>query len=122
MSDSLMRKPASALLLGALLVVTACSWAVPADPGLNTQLRGGGDWVMTEADPTPLPEVDLSAASDTGARDIYLRKCSQCHEPYHPTALPASEWPPAVRKYGPRAGLFGSERERVQAWLMANAR
>ncbi|MDJ0976220.1 MAG: hypothetical protein QNJ98_17300 [Planctomycetota bacterium] len=104
-----------------LLSASACSWAVPADPGLNTELRGGSDWVFAEADPVAPREVDPSVAADAGARTIYLRKCSQCHDPFHPTDLPAEAWPAAVTKYGPRAGLFGAERTRVLNWLMANA-
>ena len=112
----------SRLLVGLVfLLASACSWAVPADPGLNTQLRGGSDWVLAEADPVSPGDVDRSAASDVGARAIYLRKCSQCHEPFHPADLPAAAWPAAVAKYGPRAGLFGAERQRVLDWLMANA-
>lgn len=110
-----------ALGLGALLFATACSWAVPADPGLNMELRGGSDWSQTSAAPAPEYTVDPSAANDAKARSVYLRKCSQCHEAIQPSALAAHEWPAAVNKYAPRAGLYGAERQRVQAWLMANA-
>lgn len=111
-----------AFSLGALLLLTACSWDVPADPGLNTQLRGGQNWVFAGNSPqAPELAIDPSAASDTHAQNVYLRKCSQCHDPIHPTALTAGEWPAAVNKYGPMAGLFGAERKRVLNWLMANA-
>jgi hypothetical protein len=64
----------------------------------------------------------LASAVDDGARAIYLQRCSQCHEPFSPRHASPAEWPGLVRKYGPRAGLFGDERGRVLRWLQANAR
>ena len=61
-------------------------------------------------------------ATDDGARAIYLQRCGQCHEPFSPRHAAADEWPALVRKYGPRAGLFGEERGRVERWLVANSR
>lgn len=110
-----------ALGLGALLFMAACSWNVPADPGLNMELRGASAWSQTAVAPTPRHEIDPGAANDTKARGVYLRKCSQCHEAIQPSALAAHEWPAAVNKYAPRAGLYGAERQQVLAWLMANA-
>lgn len=121
MNTSLRTTRARALAVLVCCFASACSWAVPAEPGLNTQLRGGADWVLAEADPIRSPDVDRAAATDVGARTLYIRKCSQCHEPFAPTDLPAAAWPAAVAKYGPRAGLFGAERQRVLDWLMANA-
>lgn len=113
------------VVAGLMLFAAACSWSVPADPGLNSRVRGRSDWVLADADAPPdaqVARIDPAARDDAGARDIYLRKCSQCHEPFQPTFAPAAGWPPLVRKYAPRAGLFGVERRRVEAWLMANAR
>ena len=61
-------------------------------------------------------------ATDDGTRAVYMQRCGQCHEPFSPRHASAAEWPGYVRKYGPRAGLFGEERDRVVRWLMANAR
>ena len=134
---SLRALPAAALprvlagygLLATLAVVTsACAWSVPADPGRNALLRGHA--AGTDADEAPIrtpggaapAEVLGGNAPDAGARALYLTKCSQCHEPFSPRHASAAEWPALVRRYGPRAGLFGEDRERVLHYLQANAR
>ena len=99
-----------------VLLAGACRWAVPADPGLNARLRQKpAAFVRTES-------LDPEAARDPGAQDLYLQKCGRCHAPFPPPHLSASRWPAMVRKYAPRAGLYGADRERVLAWLIANAR
>jgi len=115
--------------------LAACSWSVPADPGLVAQCRPCkpgrgrlGSVPATSAAPAGAPASPRPAASppspraDDGARAIYVQHCSRCHAPFSPTHATAAEWPVFVRKYGPRAGLFGADRERVLAWLQANAR
>ncbi len=107
----------------------ACSWSVPADPGENARLRA--DRVAEEpvsAAAAPYAGTEGPAApgtsttdADPGARDVYLRRCGQCHAPFPPSHASAARWPSLVRHYGPRAGLFGAERERVIRWLEANA-
>lgn len=114
------------LLGGALAALPACSWSVPADPGRNAARR-------THAEPETAPTGALAttggaaapargAEADPAAGTIYARRCAQCHEPFAPDTFTASEWPMYVDRYGPRAGLFGSERARVLAWLQAHAR
>ena len=119
-----MTRPTSTLsllaLAGLILSLAACAWAVPADPGLNAQMR-------SRSAPPAGPAASGASraalpAEDDGAGAIYRERCSKCHEPFPPTHASAGEWPVFVRKYGPRAGLFGEERERVLRWLQANAR
>jgi len=101
------------------VLTSACAWSVPADPGLNALRRNPPQTTsvaQTDDEGVTTPRSDPQVAA------IYYRKCSQCHEPYHPTYLPASLWPAYVRKYAPRAGLFGRDRQRVLAWLQAHAR
>ena len=40
-----------------------------------------------------------------------MARCGQCHAPFSPRHASADEWPTFVRKYGPRAGLFGEDSE-----------
>ncbi|MHC5010963.1 MAG: hypothetical protein ACYTG6_08445 [Planctomycetota bacterium] len=106
-------------VFSAILVITACSWSVPANPGRNARLRSrdtGTDQVRTHA-----VSSATEAMNDAGAAEIYNRRCGTCHEPYPPTQVPAAQWPFFVNKYGPRAGLFGEERTRVLRWLQANS-
>lgn len=108
------------------LLLSACSWSVPADPGLNAKLHGEPP---TGAVAGPLAVATVgggtiasAAAHDAAARSLYLNHCTRCHEPIPPGAFAAGDWPRYVRRYGPRAGLFGADRTRVLRWLQANAR
>src|SRR5437773_1006607 len=83
------RSPLRAIVVICVMGLPACSWSVPADPGKNAALRGR---------PAPV---------DDGARTLYVQHCSRCHEPFSPSHATAEEWPSLVRRYGPRAGLFG---------------
>ena len=108
---------AFALALVAAGSLLACAWSVPADPGLNARLRA-----------RPAPELDGTSTvrpdglADPEAEAIYRQRCGRCHAPWPTTHVTAAAWPVYVRRYGPRAGLFGAERERVLRWLQANAR
>lgn len=115
--------PASAgLLLLSALLVAACSWSVPANPGRNQTLRDPSTaWTKTSTAPTEGEGEAESNADDAETVRIYINRCGRCHIPYPPTHVPAARWPFFVAKYAPRAGLFGEERERVLTWLMANA-
>ena len=98
----------------------ACSWAVPADPGLNARERAA----PIQFDPGPAgPGVAAPAPMhvDPRAAGIYAQRCGTCHELFHPTDYSAAEWPTYVNKYAPRAGLYGTERAMVLRWLQANA-
>jgi hypothetical protein len=62
------------------------------------------------------------SSDDAAMRSLYLSRCARCHEPYEPSSASAAEWPGIMRRMAPRAGLFGPERDRLLAWLQANAR
>jgi mono/diheme cytochrome c family protein len=101
-------------------VLSACRWSVPADPGRNAALRARPEPVeATSGASAPAPSA---ADADPGAGALYASRCAQCHEPFAPGTFTAGEWPIYVDRYGPRAGLFGSERARVLRWLQAHAR
>jgi hypothetical protein len=118
------RAAAVPLLYRALTVVVGCAWSVPADPGRNALLRSrdttDAGFLASTAAPGRAQAIG-GAASDDGARTLYLSKCGQCHAPWPATHATAAQWPGFVAKYGPRAGLFGADRERVLRWLQANA-
>lgn len=128
-----LRRLPRVLALSMLALPAACSWAVPADPGENARLRsrsldvgptapsmpGRSDGSVDGRGASPVRALG-GDATDDGA--IYRQRCGQCHEPFSPRHASAGEWPGYVRKYGPRAGLFGEERARVLRWLQANAR
>lgn len=109
----------AALLLAGALLLAACSWSVPANPGRNVALRDPDtSWTTTQVS---LEGADGTATDDAEAARMYVTRCGKCHVPFPPTQVPAARWPFFVAKYGPRAGLFGEDRERVLVWLMANA-
>ena len=103
------------------LAAAACSWQVPADPGLNYAQRTRPPEVARGLTAPPTKQEVARAGEDPQARALYLNHCSRCHAPFDPRAIPAGQWPMYVAKYGPRAGLFGADRARVLAWLQANA-
>jgi len=103
-------------------VVAACSWQVPADPGLNYEQRTRAPAVARGLTAPPTSEEIARAGEDPQARALYMNHCGRCHAPFDPRAVAASQWPMYVKKYAPRAGLFGADRDRVLAWLQANAR
>lgn len=116
------------LLATAAVLSAACAWSVPANPGINARERGRAEEADLSLSPTRGPGAPAPAAviggggNDAATRALYLTKCGQCHAPWSPRHATAAEWPSLVRKYGPRAGLFGEDRERVLRYLQANAR
>ena len=118
-----MTRPVLSLLAAsAAALLAACAWSVPADPGLVVECRPCGPGPCGRV-PAATPGAPVGrVAADDGARAIYLDRCSRCHEAFPPSHATPAQWPIFVRKYGPRAGLFGEERERVIRWLQANSR
>jgi hypothetical protein len=115
-----MRTVVQLALASVALCCVACAWSVPSDPGENARRR-------RRPEPTAVPSaVPLApgarTTSDPATAAVYAEKCGACHAPFPPTHATSAEWPIYVRRYGPRAGLFGAERARVLAWLQQNAR
>lgn len=109
------------LAIGLPFVVAACSWQVPADPGLNFAQRTRPAAVERGLTATPTREELAQARQDPRALALYSDHCGRCHAPFDPRSVPAAQWPMYVKKYAPRAGLFGADRAKVLAWLQANA-
>jgi hypothetical protein len=114
----LMRAARFAALASTFLA--ACAWSVPADPGANAKARARAVPSVDARSPRPTDVAEFEV--DVAARASYESRCGRCHAPFSPRHAAAEEWPAFVRKYGPRAGLFGAERDRVLAWLQANSR
>lgn len=116
-------RPAATITTGLflLLAASACSWSVPADPGLNSKLRSRSTFTQTGTAKTAQQAAGINDADDPGAAALYYDHCSRCHAPFAPTYVSAGEWPRYVRRYAPRAGLYGADRQRVLTWLQANA-
>lgn len=110
----------SPLSLAWVLLLAACSWSVPSDPGERAHRMAPA---MLEGDVTPRadPGSVPSATLDPGAGRLYAQRCAQCHDLVSPRAHPPGAWPALVDRYGPRAGLFGTDRQRVLRWLQAQA-
>lgn len=124
-NDTMRRAP----LLVVFLALVGCAWGVPADPGLHAKMRRANEPAPAqqglEAVPgaqAPSAPAPPPAAQDAGAAAIYYDRCARCHEAFAPSSISAAAWPIYVARYGPRAGLFGAERQRVLRWLQANAR
>jgi mono/diheme cytochrome c family protein len=116
-----MRRPAApqAALAVLALAAAACGWSVPADPGENARQRTRQSPALA---PSPQATVAAPRPADAATQALYAQKCGACHAPFSPAYASASEWPTFVRRYGPRAGLFGADRARVLAWLQDHAR
>jgi hypothetical protein len=108
----------------AALALVACAWSVPADPGLNAARRSPDAYAASAPAGGLAQGQTLSGpgADDPVARSLYAQHCGRCHALFAPRHLSAEAWPAMVRSMAPRAGLFGANRERVAAWLVANAR
>jgi hypothetical protein len=119
LGSRLLGRGAALAAVASALGLAACLRPVPADPGLNAELRARP--ALAASPSRPLSAVP-SPDDDPGARTLYLDRCSRCHEPFPPGHATPAQWPTYVRKYGPRAGLFGEDRERVLRWLQAQSR
>ena len=64
------------------------------------------------------PDTTL-AELETGRR-IYLSRCTSCHAPVAPRAVPAQRWPEEVREMSERARL-GKDERAVVKYLVAQA-
>jgi cytochrome c5 len=94
------------LSAGLLVALVACARptlpaATPADAN-----RASATWPGT-----------TSADLDRG-RSIYVARCSGCHQPVQPTAIPATEWPGHIAEMKERAHLDEHEVTLVERYLV----
>lgn len=87
-------KPASAkllLFLGAGAVLAGCATFAPPPPA-------------------------LSADGEPG-REVYLRRCANCHRFYHPAAYTPARWREWMEIMAEKSRLDPAERQAVEAYL-----
>ncbi|HUB05395.1 MAG TPA: hypothetical protein VMB50_00250 [Myxococcales bacterium] len=73
------------------------------------------------AEAPPIPPPDAAPAVREG-HDLYLAKCTLCHDAIPPSEHARSEWPGLVARYAPRARLSPEDRARVLAYVEQYAR
>ncbi|MHB8417103.1 MAG: hypothetical protein ACYDCL_03440 [Myxococcales bacterium] len=69
----------------------------------------------------PMPPPDAPAEVRAG-HDLYLTKCTLCHDAIAPAEHVPSEWPALVEKYAPRARLSPEQKAEVLAYVQQYAR
>jgi mono/diheme cytochrome c family protein len=101
-----------ASLLVASLAVLACARVQLPVAGPRDVSRASVRWPGTS-------EGDLARG-----RSLYQGRCTSCHQPFLPGAVPAAEWPGHVHEMRERAHLSPEEADLVVRYLvtMASAR
>lgn len=65
------------------------------------------------------PQTTLSELER--GRELYLGRCSACHQPIAPSSFPASDWPEHVGEMKVRARLSTEEEQLVLLYLVTMA-
>lgn len=71
------------------------------------------------------PTKEMAAATNSNLSEIgeghaiYMRQCSQCHEPKLPSTIPSKAWHVIVPGMAWNAGLSKSEETKVHNYIMA---
>ncbi len=65
------------------------------------------------------PETTLSELER--GRELYLGRCSACHQPIPPASIPAAEWPEHVGEMKERARLSADEEQLILLYLVTVA-
>lgn len=89
---------------------------------LGTSAFGASAAVKRHGDaPAPAP----ASAPTADAAALYETECGACHLAYPPGLLPAASWRKVLggldSHFGENAELGGTERARIEAWLVGNA-
>lgn len=94
------------LALTAALCLPACAGTpIPAATPADVQ-RAASD----------RPETTLSELER--GRELYLGRCSACHQPVAPANIPAAEWPEHVSEMRVRARLAPEEEQLILLYLV----
>lgn len=78
-------------------------------------------WLAGCAAAPPVPPPDAAPAVLEG-HDLFLAKCTLCHDAIPPGDHARAEWPGLIAKYGPRAKLSPEAAARVLAYVQQYAR
>jgi cytochrome b len=83
-------------------------------------LLAGGTALVVALDRRP-----ALGAPQGGLDPLYTRECGDCHEPFHPSLLPAASWAAVMdglaRHFGEDASLAPGAAAAIRAYLLANA-
>lgn len=68
----------------------------------------------------PVPPPDAAPEVREG-HDLFVARCTLCHDAVPPNEHRRAEWPDLVAKYAPRARLSPDDRARVLAYVQQYA-
>ena len=87
----------------------ACARIVMPHPTLLDEQRAGARW------------PGITIAELTRGRELYVGRCSVCHQPVLPSQIAAEAWPRHVAEMSERAHLSGEEQRLVVAYVVSMA-
>jgi cytochrome c5 len=102
-----MRRASVLLLL--IVSAAACARVVMPRPTTADAVRAESRWPGT------------SLADLEHGRSLYLNRCTACHQPVSPGAVPPDEWPMHVNEMRERAHLDAEEADVVIRYLVTMA-
>jgi hypothetical protein len=97
------------LLVTIAVLATACARIVVPQPTPLDAKRSEARW-------PGITVTDLARG-----RELYVARCSSCHQPVLPSRISPEAWPGHVAEMSERAHLSGEERRLVEAYVVAMA-
>lgn len=97
------------LAVAIFVLAVACARTVMPIASPDDAVRAAQTWPGT-----------TSADLEQG-RQLYIARCSSCHQPVRPSAMPAAEWPGHVREMSLRANLDAAQMRQVERYLVTMA-
>ncbi len=95
---------ACAAIAVALVVVAGCATVIP-HPTQDVLGRAR------------IADAPASMEELTSGRELYVAKCSGCHQLYVPSEFSATKWRESVAEMGERAKITLPDQERIRAYL-----
>lgn len=95
-------------ILGCMYILVSCATALPIPTRVHAE------WAAQR-----WPETDTTALQH--GRDLYIRKCSGCHNLYTPTSYTEQEWVKEVAAMQKKAKITDEQREIILRYLITAA-